>query len=147
MAEIDQFDLDDAVGFLFRRVDSLASRLFYEFSGQTLLSPRQYGVLISLNHAGPLSQRDLSNIIRIDPSTLGEILRRMADRDLIVRRTSTEDRRKVTLNISAAGKRVLRDYFPAAKRMQEELMSPILPENREVVRKGLRAILAALEDR
>ena len=143
--EITEFELNDAFGFLFRRVDSLATRLFFEFSGQTTLSPRQYGVLIILSKAGQLSQKELSDIIRIDPSTLGEILRRMAARGLLARRTSTEDRRKVVLSLSNSGKRLLQDYFPAAARMQEELLAPIPPEDRDIVRAGLQAILTKLE--
>jgi len=138
---VDEVDLNHAVGFLFRRADSLASKLFYELSGQTVLSPRQFGVLLSLSKSGPLSQRELSDIIHIDPSTLGEILRRMSDRGLIARRNTAKDRRKVTLALTASGRRTLRTYQPAAVQMQEKLLAQVPVEHRDILLKSLQAIV------
>jgi Transcriptional regulators len=144
-SDMGDLDLNSAVGFLFRRADSLASRLFYELSGQTVLSPRQFGVLLSLSRSGPLSQRELSDIIHIDPSTLGEILRRMSDRGLIGRRAAREDRRKVTLALTAAGRRTLRTYFPAAIQMQEKLLAPIPLEHQAILLSSLRLLVDRLD--
>jgi DNA-binding MarR family transcriptional regulator len=138
-------DLTNAVGFLFRRADSLASKLFYELSGQTILSPRQFGVLLSLSKSGPMSQRELSDVIHIDPSTLGEILRRMGSRGLIARRSTSEDRRKVTLALTAAGRRTLRDYLPAAQQVQERLLEPVPPEHHAILLTSLQRIVQTLE--
>lgn len=143
--QIDDVDLNTAVGYLFRRADSIARRIFYELSGQTALSPRQFGVLLSLSKSGPLSQRELSDMIHIDASTLGEILRRMNDRGLIARRTAPNDRRKVTLTLTAAGKRTLRTLLPAVVRMQEELLAQIPLEHQAILLSSLGLLVDRLD--
>jgi DNA-binding MarR family transcriptional regulator len=144
-ADPPDMDLESAVGFLFRRADSLASKLFYEFSEQTTLSPRQFGVLLTLSKSGPMSPRELSDIIHIDPSTLGEMLRRMEERGLIARHTGPSDRRKVNLALAAGGKRALRAHLPSALRVQEQLLAPILPEQRNILIGSLQRILGRFE--
>ena len=45
-----------------------------EFTGQTGLTPRQFGVLLTLFQQGRMTQTELSSRIHIDRSTLGGIL-------------------------------------------------------------------------
>lgn len=135
------FQLPDAPGFLFRRLDSLATYLFLQASGQSELSPRQFGILLTLYETGALSQGELSDLIHIDRSTLGEIIRRMAAKGLIERRVPAEDRRKLQLSLTPAGRSILHAMFPAAIRTQEQLVAAIPKADRALVLRQLKAIL------
>lgn len=69
-----EFNLNEKPGFLFRRLDTRATLLYQKFTGQTDLTPRQFGVLLTLFQHGRMTQTDLSNRVYIDRSTLGEMI-------------------------------------------------------------------------
>src|SRR3954467_9618649 len=74
--------LHELPGYLIRRLDSRAAFLYEKFTAQSDLTPRQFGVLLTLFQAGPLPQTELGNRLHLDRSTLGELLQRMVDRKL-----------------------------------------------------------------
>jgi DNA-binding MarR family transcriptional regulator len=137
----EEFQLADAPGFLFRRLDSLASYLFYQNSGQTEISPRQFGILLTLHETGPISQGELSDLMHIDRSTMGEIIRRMSVRGLVKRSKPGNDRRRIEIMLTRPGSKALLNTFPAAVKVQEELLSTIPVEERATVLAYLTAVL------
>src|SRR4051812_1598375 len=84
--------LHELPGYLIRRLDSRAAFLYEKFTAQSDLTPRQFGVLLTLFQAGPLPQTELGNRLHLDRSTLGEMLQRMVDRKLVERRAHGIDR-------------------------------------------------------
>ncbi len=44
-----ELDLQKLPGYLIRRLDSRAASLYEQFTGQTDLTPRQFGVLLTLS--------------------------------------------------------------------------------------------------
>lgn len=119
------FNLDEAPGFLLRQLESRATTLFHEYSKQTNITPRQFGVLLSLFKAGPLLQTDLGRKMCVDRSTLAEMLQRMLERGLIKRRPSERDRRTIEIEISAAGRDALFALVDAAHQAQQALIAPL----------------------
>ena len=77
--------LHELPGHLIRRLDSRAASLYETFTGQSDLTPRQFGVLLTLFQAGALPQTELGNRLHLDRSTLGEMLQRMVERKLVER--------------------------------------------------------------
>ena len=76
------FRLEDKPGFLLRRLDARATLLYHKVTGQTDLTPRQFGVLLTLFQNEHITLTDLSQRIRIDKSTLGEMVQRMIERGM-----------------------------------------------------------------
>jgi DNA-binding MarR family transcriptional regulator len=137
----EDFQLANAPGFLFRRLDSLASHLFYRNSAQSEISPRQFGILLTLHETGSINQGELSDLMHIDRSTMGEIIRRMAARGLIDRRTPSADRRRIELILTDLGRRRLAAHAQAAIKVQQELLCAIPAAARPAVLKHLTTIL------
>lgn len=134
------FDLGEKPGFLFRRLDTLATILYQKHTGQNEITPRQFGVLLTLYQKGPLMQAELGRTVFADKSTLGEMLQRMIDRGLISRHVSKVDRRGVELVISDVGRRVVEPLVPAAEIAMQELIEPLPIEYRALFLKCLRLL-------
>jgi DNA-binding MarR family transcriptional regulator len=117
--------LHELPGYLIRRLDSRAASLYETFTGQSDLTPRQFGVLLTLFQAGPLPQTELGNRLHLDRSTLGEMLQRMVERKLVERRAHERDRRAVEITLTHTGKSALLAAVQQALEAQEALLSPL----------------------
>ena len=137
--------LHELPGHLIRRLDSRAASLYETFTGQSDLTPRQFGVLLTLFQAGALPQTELGKRLHLDRSTLGEMLQRMVERKLVERRAHERDRRAVEITLTDAGKSALLAAVRQALEAQEALLSPLPDYLRPVFLKCLQ-ILADAED-
>jgi DNA-binding MarR family transcriptional regulator len=136
--------LQELPGFLIRQLDSRAAAVYEKYTGQSELTPRQFGVLLTLFQAGPLAQTELGNRLRLDRNTLGEMLQRMVEKKTVERRPHARDRRAVEIMLTPAGKSALLGTVQQALKAQEELLAPLPPYLRPVFLKCLE-ILAAVE--
>lgn len=137
--------LQELPGYLIRRLDSRAAALYETFTGQSDLTPRQFGVLLTLFQSGPLPQTELGNRLHLDRSTLGEMLQRMVERKLVERRAHEQDRRAVEIILTTTGRTALLGAVMQALEAQEALLSPLPAYLRPVFLKCLQ-ILADAED-
>ena len=80
--------LDKGLGFLVRLLDTRVHLLYEQLTGQNEITPRQFGVLLTLYQQGTLTLTELAGHIRVDRSTLGEMINRMAERSLITKRNN-----------------------------------------------------------
>jgi len=125
-------------------LDSRAASLYERFTDQSDLTPRQFGVLLTLFQSGPLPQTELGNRLHLDRSTLGEMLQRMVDRRLVERRAHEKDRRAVEIVLTQTGKGALLKVVEQALQAQEALLSPLPDYLRPVFLKCLQ-ILASTD--
>jgi DNA-binding MarR family transcriptional regulator len=137
--------LHELPGYLIRRLDSRAASLYEKFTDQSDLTPRQFGVLLTLFQTGPLPQTDLGNRLHLDRSTLGEMLQRMVERRLVERRAHERDRRAVEIVLTQTGRSAMLTVVEQALEAQEALLSPLPDYLRPVFLKCLQ-ILADAED-
>jgi MarR family transcriptional regulator, temperature-dependent positive regulator of motility len=137
--------LHELPGYLVRRLDSRAASLYETFTGQSDLTPRQFGVLLTLFQAGALPQTELGNRLHLDRSTLGEMLQRMVERRLVERRAHERDRRAVEITLTDTGKSALLAAVRQALKAQKALLYPLPDYLRPVFLKCLQ-ILADAED-
>lgn len=75
------------------------------------LTAPQLWALWELGKDGPLSLKDLSARIQLHPSTVVGVVDRLEAKGLVVRKTDAEDRRRLKLSLTAAG-RALRKKAP-----------------------------------
>ena len=99
--------LDRGLGFLVRLLDTRVHLLYEQLTAQNDITPRQFGVLLTLYQQGTLTLTELAGHIRVDRSTLGEMINRMAERSLISKRNNGTDRRSADVLLAPAGRAVL----------------------------------------
>src|SRR6266446_3327063 len=115
--------LDKGLGFLVRLLDTRVNSLYEQLTAQDEITPRQFGVLLTLYQQGTLTLTELAKHIRVDRSTLGEMINRMAERSLIRKRNNGNDRRSAQVMLAPAGKTVLLKLVTGAAELQTALLA------------------------
>ena len=109
--------LEDGIGFLLRLLEARYDELYQSVTGQTDITPRQFGVLVALYQLGPQTPSVLADCISCDRNTLSEMLKRMTARKLISKKNNAEDRRSIQVTITPRGEESLLAIVPAAARL------------------------------
>jgi DNA-binding MarR family transcriptional regulator len=122
--------LDKGLGFLVRLLDTRVNVLYEQLTAQDDITPRQFGVLLTLHQQGTLTLTDLARHIRVDRSTLGEMINRMAVRSLITKRDNGQDRRSAEVLLAPAGRKALLRIVAGAAQLQAALLAPLPVEDR-----------------
>ena len=135
--------LEGGIGFLLRLLEARYDVLYQNLTGQSDITPRQFGVLIALYQDGPLTPSALADRISSDRNTLSEMLKRMTARKLISKRSNSEDRRSIQVQITTKGEEALLGVVPAASELQNTLLAPLSREDRAHFLKCMLAIAKA----
>ncbi|WP_030163347.1 MarR family winged helix-turn-helix transcriptional regulator [Spirillospora albida] len=101
-----------------------------------------YRLLAALDEYGPSSQADLGRRTGIDRSDVVAALNELAAKDLIDRSPDPADRRRNVITLTPAGARHLNELENVLAGIQDELLAPLAPAERD----QLIALLARLVD-
>ena len=137
--------LESLTGFLLRCASNIADASYYKHVANAEITPRQLAVLLSLRNGGPMTQAELSCVIRMDRSTINEMAPRMIERDLISRSNSPGDKRAIHLSITDRGRKTLKEMLPATILSQEAVLASLPKEYRRIFRHCLEMIIEANE--
>jgi MarR family transcriptional regulator, temperature-dependent positive regulator of motility len=137
------WQLEGGIGFLLRLLEARYDVLYQNVTGQSDVTPRQFGVLIALYQQGPLTPSALAERISCDRNTLSEMLKRMTARRLISKRNNAEDRRSIQVQITTKGEEALLGVIPAAAELQNLMLAPLCKEDRAHFLKCMLAIAKA----
>lgn len=77
------------------------------------LTPTQLGVLEALLHKGPLSQRELGRKVLTSAGNLTDVVDKLQARGLVRREPVPQDRRRVAVLLTPAGRTLIEQVFPA----------------------------------
>ena len=83
----------------------------------------QEGILAILAEKGQMSQKELQDILRIQPGSISEILSKLEMKGLIIRQKDEDDRRKSIVQLTDEGRSVLEKGNP---RMDESALFEVL---------------------
>lgn len=134
--------LTDALGFLFRRLSSVADAAFLARSDVPDLTPMQMGALLTVERVSHLSVRALAREMLADRSTIQELVKRMVDRGLLDRRVSEQDRRLHELWVTDAGAAVVARNRGIVQDLQDDLLAPLTDAEGATLVALLRKLLA-----
>jgi DNA-binding MarR family transcriptional regulator len=126
----DDSRLLDMPGHLIRRLQQIASAVFLEQAKAFDFTPVQYAALVAIKNNPGLDQTALCNTIALDRSTVGGVVGRLEKRRLISRASGSADRRTKTLEITAAGDRMIKDIDSAVATTQRLILAPLKPSER-----------------
>jgi DNA-binding MarR family transcriptional regulator len=133
--------LQDFIGFNLRIAQDASFRGFARKAGQKNIRPGRFAALMVLRDNPHITQSELGRAIARDKSTVTPLLQDLQRQGLIKRTRSTTDRRSVTLVLTAAGERVLRDLVIHAREHDRKLDNIAGPNKAEFV-----AILKRIAD-
>ena len=137
------WQLEGGIGFLLRLLEARYDGLYQNLTRQNDITPRQFGVLMALYQAGPLTPSVLAERISSDRNTLSEMIKRMTARKLISKKDNAKDRRSIQVQITAKGEAALLKVIPAAVMLQDLMLAPLGNEDRAHFLKCMLAIAKA----
>jgi DNA-binding MarR family transcriptional regulator len=136
----DSINLEHGAGFLLRVASARANALFEDLTGQSEITPQQYGTLLILHQRGTLTPSELADAIHTDRSTTGEIVRRMVDRELVKLDKNGTDGRSKKVSITATGQAALRRLAPGGVGVQDALLARVPQKHRAVFMRYLTLV-------
>lgn len=92
-----------------------------------------YAVLSSLEESGPASQAELSRRTGIYRSDMVALLNELAEEDYIRRAPDPEDRRRNVVLITDAGRVRLDELTALITKIEDDLLAPFSPAERELL--------------
>jgi MarR family transcriptional regulator, lower aerobic nicotinate degradation pathway regulator len=137
--------LESLVGFLLRCASNIADASYYKQVGSAEITPRQFAVLLSLRNSGPMTQAALCGAIRMDRSTINEMVPRMIERELISKSNAPDDKRAIHLSITAHGLTTVKELLPTTALSQDMILAALPKEYRRIFKHCLEMIIEANE--
>ncbi|MFD5337644.1 MarR family winged helix-turn-helix transcriptional regulator [Streptomyces hawaiiensis] len=119
------------VSRLLSRLTMRSDRLITEGLARDDARKWHYAVLASLQEYGPASQAELSRRSGIYRSDMVGVLNELAERDLVERAPDPADRRRNVVTISPRGRRHLRRLDKVLDDLQDQLLAPLSPAERD----------------
>ncbi len=122
--------LDDQVGFILRLASQRHTAIFAArmVAG---LTPTQFAALARLAEVGATSQNHLGRLIAIDVATIKGVVDRLRQRGFIAALPDPRDRRRVMLDLTDEGRRVIAEAVAAGTEITEATLAPLEPEERD----------------
>jgi DNA-binding MarR family transcriptional regulator len=130
-------------GYLVRRLHQIHSALFADECKDYGITPVQYGVLTALLVFPGSDQVSLGAEVGIDRTNAADVLERLAERGLVRREKSVEDRRMMLAYLTPDGETLTRGMHDAMQRAQDRLLAPLAPGERELFMKMLVRLVGA----
>ncbi len=129
----DTEDERPTLGFLLVRLGEAVDRRFGAALTSLGLRPRELRALVLIDRHPGSTQRALARRMPADPGNLVELLDRLEARGHIARRRDLADRRRRTLELTPAGKRLLERAITASADAEREVLAPLDDREREAL--------------
>lgn len=121
---------EELPGHLIRRMQQLSVSLFLQALKDLDITPIQYLALAVIRSFPGIDQASLAGRMALDTSTVADVARRLAGKDLIVRERLEMDRRIYALRLTPQGETMLRKATPLVKSARSDLLAPLDADER-----------------
>jgi DNA-binding MarR family transcriptional regulator len=121
--------LDRQVGFLLRRANQRHLAIFAGFIPG--FTPTQFAALAKLCELGPQSQNALGRATAMDAATIKGVADRLRAKGLVAATRDPDDRRRIVLAPTEAGRGAFEAARESAHRVSAETLAPLSPAERE----------------
>lgn len=109
------------------------------------LTSQQFWVILLLEERQVASVGDISKIVGVDKAAASRIVEKLTERGLVTNARSTEDRRRLGLELTDKGKKEAAQLNQFADQLVGDIESGLLPEERIQLHGLLRKMMINLE--
>lgn len=141
---LDLGDLGNALGYVLRRAQLASFKHFKDTFKGTNLTPAQYSVLMVIDRNPGLRQNQISDALGIKRANFVLLLNSLETRGL-AERAPAADRRSYALQITPAGKRLLKKLRTLSAELEDRITAYIGVEGRDQLIALLRKLSTSLE--
>lgn len=139
-------DMYQRPGFLLRRAHQISAAVFESACIEVGLTQAQYGVLTVLHSAPDIDQSRLARALAFDKVTVLRVLRGLEERGLVTRMVAAENRRQMSVRLTAQGKRLLKKTEQPVRLAYQQLMAPLTQKESEQLIGLLQRLTNKLQD-
>ena len=138
----DGYVLEWQAGHLLRRAHQRHTSIFQENIGDDQLTPLQFAALVKLRDVDEVSQNQLGRLTAMDAATMQGVIKRLALRDLILRRPDPDDRRRLILSLSDQGRALINRLLANGSKITDRTLAPLSQDEQKVFLQLLRKLAA-----
>ena len=125
------YRLDEQAGFLLRQATQRHAGLFASLIGDET-TPTQWAVLAKLMEVGACSQNALGRQTAMDAATVKGVVERLLRRGLVATRNDADDARRIVVDLTGAGRRMVETCEPRALAITEATLKPLSAPERKM---------------
>jgi MarR family transcriptional regulator, lower aerobic nicotinate degradation pathway regulator len=133
-------------GFLLRRAHQISAAVFEDACRDLGLTPAQFGVLTVLQAHPGMGQSSLARALGFDKVTVLRVLRGLQSRGYVTRGPAEENRRNVSVSLTAEGELLLQQAQKPAEKAYKRLMAPLDKQQQEQLLELLQLLTGELEE-
>ena len=138
--------LTEDLGFLLARVSAQVTRATNAALAEAGLRVRQYSVLALVSDTpGGVTQRDLAQLLGLDPSQVVALVDELAAAALVSRNAPATDRRTRVVEATDAGRQARECAAALAQRAVDASLQALTSEDQSALRALLSRVLAGIE--
>lgn len=134
---------EQGTAYMLAIAGSIVRRQWVEALTRLDVTPTQFKLIIALETAGPLGQRELAELVGIDPRNCGPVVDVLAERALLARETDSVDRRRRLVRLTRKGTKLARQLESANAATEDALRKHLGPTEYAALRERLLPIIAA----
>lgn len=134
------------LGFLIALVGRATRQLVAAQVEPLGLSVHQFWTLVHLAEHPAASQTELAAREHVDEATTCRVVRSLVDAGLLQSVRDAADRRRMRLDLTAAGADLVQRLLPVARSVRGAVETALQPAEREACRAALTKVLARLDD-
>lgn len=130
-------------GHLIRRLNQISTQTFAKLvlgAGYDL-TPVQFAALDAIANQPGIDQAGVAAMIAYDRATIGGVIDRLEQKELIVRSVSARDRRAREVRLSPKGAQLLHTVTPVVLQSQDEIMIELDAQERALFLKLARKVI------
>ncbi len=126
--------LAQRTGYLLIKLGEVTLELAEQALKPLGLRARHFNVMAMIAAEPTLSQRDISDLLGLDPNIILALVDDLERQRLVTRQRSTEDRRRYILTLTASGQRVLTHANQRIDTAEHELLTPLNAKEAKTLR-------------
>jgi DNA-binding MarR family transcriptional regulator len=134
-------DFSNQLAYIVASVNRQLEEELYERLRPTGVPIEQLRVLEALSRSGSLPMGELATRALVDPPTLTKIIDRMASESLVIRAPDPNDRRRVLVLLSPAGKALSRRLRKVSRELEQRLSAHLSRSKADALRSLLRELV------
>lgn len=140
------YDFRHAPGHLIRRAHQVSVAIFMEETADYEVTPVQYAILNALLQDPGEDQVTLARKVAFDAATFGSVITRLEARGWVRREPDAADRRRKLLWVTEAGAAAAQVMRRSVAKVQQRILAPLAPAEREQLVTLLDRLLAGHAD-
>lgn len=140
MSNDDFFDPEDTIGFLIWDANRAMSREFSDRIAQHGVTLGLWPFLRALWEADGLTQRELSEKVRMKGPTTVAALNKLEDRGFVRRQGNKNDARKINVFLTPEGRKIYRKVIPEVETVNLQCLANLSPAEQAAFKDMIRRV-------